>query len=196
MAPKIKDKFRGFQKTENALLFIVYCYRRASAIAEGDDTEENVFSQGPLGKPPRHYTILAQSTRSRYTRNIWPEPLMGYLWGWHVTEKAGIISACKTYIISHCQFFIFVDYLVDVLVFLQSWFDVLCVLGFWVTSSSCVREFAYLSGVFGFWGSQCCHLYLLDGPVERGQTLFFLPTIARNPLRGFRLILLVFSSVF
>ena len=63
------------------VLFIVYCYRRASAIAEGDDTEENVFSQGPLGKPPRHYTILAQSTRSRYTRNMWPGPLMGYLWG-------------------------------------------------------------------------------------------------------------------
>ena len=63
------------------VLFIVYCYRRASAKTEGDDTEENVFSQEPLGKPPRHYTILAHSTRSRYTRNIWPEPLIGYLWG-------------------------------------------------------------------------------------------------------------------
>ena len=65
-----------------ALLFIiVYCYKRASAKAEGDETKENVFSQGPRGKPPRHYTILAPSTRSRYTRNIWPEPLMGCLWG-------------------------------------------------------------------------------------------------------------------
>ena len=33
------------------LFIIVYCYRRASAKAEGDDTKENVFSQGPLGKP-------------------------------------------------------------------------------------------------------------------------------------------------
>ena len=68
-------------KSFMGLLFIVYCYRRASAKAEGDDTKENKFSQGPLGKPPRHYTMLAQSTRGRYTRNIWPEPLMGYLWG-------------------------------------------------------------------------------------------------------------------
>ena len=60
------------------LLFIV---QEGPRKAEGDDTNENMFSQGPWGKPPRHYTILAPSTRSRYTRNIWPEPLMGYLWG-------------------------------------------------------------------------------------------------------------------
>ena len=61
-------------------LFIVYCYIRVSAIAEGVDTYKNEFSQGPLGKPPRHYTILAHCTRSRHSRNLWPEPLMLCLW--------------------------------------------------------------------------------------------------------------------
>ena len=71
---------KGVELAENRasglVLFIVYCYKRASTKAEGVDTNKNKFSQGPLGKPPRHYTILAQSIRSRYTRNIWPEPLM------------------------------------------------------------------------------------------------------------------------
>ena len=33
------------------LLFIVYCYRKASAKAEGDDTKENVFSHDPWASP-------------------------------------------------------------------------------------------------------------------------------------------------
>ena len=44
---------------------------------EGDDTHENEFSQEPLGKPLRHYTILAHCTRSSYPRNIWPWAVNG-----------------------------------------------------------------------------------------------------------------------
>ena len=33
------------------LLFIVYCYKKASAEAEGDDTKENVFSKDPWASP-------------------------------------------------------------------------------------------------------------------------------------------------
>ena len=109
--------------TANYLLFIV---QKGLRKAEGDDTNENVFSQGPRGKPPRHYTILAPITRSRYTRNIWPEPLMGYLWGWHVTEKTGIISACKVllhYIILYSSLaFLLLGVVVDLLSCVSSLF--------------------------------------------------------------------------
>ena len=144
--------------------------------------------------------MLAQSTRSRYTRNIWPEPLMGYPWGWHVTEKTGIISASEKHIsyivvINFHWFFVLMDYWVGVLEFILalvffarcvSWWHLL-VLPFFV----CPTDADWI-----FWGSRCCHLRLLYGPVEKGQACHSLSTITKNPLRGFRLIVLVLSSVF
>ena len=83
---KKKKKKLLQQLVAYCLLFIV---TKGPPQAEGDDTKENVFSQGPPGKPPRHYAMLARSTRSRYTRNIWPEPLMGYLWDYMLLKRRG-----------------------------------------------------------------------------------------------------------
>ena len=54
---------------------------------EGVDTYENEVSQEPLGKPLRHYTILAHCTRSSYPRNIWPWAVNGIAVGLTFTEK-------------------------------------------------------------------------------------------------------------
>ena len=144
------------------LLFIVYCYKRASAKAEGDETKENVFSQGPRGKPPRHYTILAPSTRSRYTRNIWPEPLMGYLWGWHVTEKTGIISACTIRSLSLLSYgsFVFLGLSASLVVLWISWW--------WIPFLR--LKLLCLAGGVGFALSVCCHPSLLYWTLWEGSS--------------------------
>ena len=56
-------------KYEYYLLFIVTLGPPREA--EGVDTQKNEFSQRPLGKPLRHYTILAHCTRCSYAKNIW-----------------------------------------------------------------------------------------------------------------------------
>ena len=70
-------------KVLKKLLFIVYCLLLQKGLRKSRRRRykrERIFPW-PLGKPPRHYAILAHSTRCRHTRNIWPKPLMGCLWG-------------------------------------------------------------------------------------------------------------------
>ena len=67
-------------KWQDIFLLLLLFYKLGLPRTEGVDTHKNEFSQEPLGKPLRHYTILAHCTRSRHSRNLWPEPLMLCLW--------------------------------------------------------------------------------------------------------------------
>ena len=59
------------------LFFYFLFYTLGFPRTEGVDTHENEFSQEPLGKPLRHYTILAHCTHSSYPRNIWLHAVNG-----------------------------------------------------------------------------------------------------------------------